>query len=55
MAFGVLLVLVGLASWPPGGLMFALPFVFLMPGAVLIAAGAMLVIMVRRGPGGAVI
>jgi hypothetical protein len=26
------LILLGIMSWPPGGLMFALPFVFLIPG-----------------------
>lgn len=30
-----MLVMFGVMTWPPGGLMFALPFVFLMPGALL--------------------
>jgi hypothetical protein len=30
-----LLTFAGIAVWPPGGLMFALPFVFLMPAALL--------------------
>lgn len=37
------LILLGIQSWPPGGLMFALPFVFLIPGAVLgLVGGALL-------------
>jgi vacuolar-type H+-ATPase subunit I/STV1 len=44
---GVLLILVGIHSWPPGGLMFALPFVFLMPGILLALVGAVLVRMGR--------
>ena len=41
-ASGALLVLFGILSWPPGGLMFALPFVFLMPGILLVLVGAVL-------------
>jgi len=37
-----LLLVAGLLTWPPGGLMFALPFVFLMPGALLGIVGAIL-------------
>ena len=45
------LVLLVIASWPPGGLMFALPFVFLIPGAFLCLLGAVLVRLGRRrGP-----
>jgi len=44
-------VLIGLGAvtWPPGGLMFALPFLFLMPGVVLaVVGGILLFIGVRR-------
>ena len=37
------LVLLGIISWPPGGLMFALPFVFLVPGFFLALVGGVLV------------
>jgi len=42
------LVFLGIASWPPGGLMFALPFVFLIPGIMLAVLGAVLVRLGRR-------
>jgi len=35
--------------WPPGGLMFALPFVFLMPAAVLWVVG-LLLLRLGRAP-----
>ncbi len=45
---GVLSVL-GIASWPPGGLMFALPFVFLIPAILLgLIGGALLWLAQRR-------
>jgi hypothetical protein len=37
------LILLAIASWPPGGLMFALPFVFLMPGLLFAFVGGVLV------------
>lgn len=37
-----LLGMAGVASWPPEGLMFALPFVFLIPAVGFGAAGALL-------------
>jgi hypothetical protein len=43
-----LLTVAGIAAWPPGGLMFALPFVFLMPAAVFWAAGLLLLRAGRR-------
>ena len=43
-----LLTFAGIAAWPPGGLMFALPFVFLMPAAVLWALGLLLLRLGRR-------
>jgi hypothetical protein len=36
------LILIGIQSWPPGGLMFALPFVFLIPSAFLGLVGGTL-------------
>ena len=44
-----LLLVAGLLTWPPGGLMFALPFVFLMPGALFGIVGAIL-LWLRREP-----
>lgn len=44
---GVVLCLLGIASLPPGGLMFALPFVFFVPGVVLLAIGAVLLFFTR--------
>jgi hypothetical protein len=37
------LIMLGILSWPPGGLMFALPFVFLLSGVVLAIFGGVLV------------
>jgi protein-S-isoprenylcysteine O-methyltransferase Ste14 len=37
------LILLSMASWPPGGLMFTLPFVFLMPGIIFGLLGGILV------------
>jgi len=37
------LVLLGLLSWPPGGMMFALPFIFIIPGIFLAIVGGVLV------------
>jgi len=42
------LVLLALLTWPPGGLMFALPFVFLIPGIALALVGGVLVWVGRR-------
>ena len=42
------LILLGIASLPPGGLMFALPFVFLIPGIFLALMGGLLVWAGRR-------
>jgi hypothetical protein len=41
LALGVLLCLIGLSTLPDGGLMFALPYVFLMPGLLLCAVGGL--------------
>ncbi len=43
-----LLLLFGLLTWPPGGLMFALPFVFLMPGALFGLVGGLLLLATRQ-------
>lgn len=45
-ALGVaaILALLGLATWPPGGLMFALPFVFFLPAMILGLLGAVLLV-----------
>jgi vacuolar-type H+-ATPase subunit I/STV1 len=42
----VLLALTAVA-WPPGGLMFALPYFFLIPGVVLALLGALLLFLTR--------
>jgi len=39
LVLGVLLCLLGLASLPTGGLMFALAYVFFIPGVILFIAG----------------
>jgi hypothetical protein len=42
------LVFLGIGGWPPGGLMFDLPFVFLIPGILLAVIGAALVWLGRH-------
>jgi hypothetical protein len=42
------LVFAGIVSLPPGGLMFALPFFFLVPGIVLGVIGTILILVTRR-------
>ena len=42
LALALALVMLGLASWPPSGLMFALPYFFLIPGAILALIGGLL-------------
>ncbi|MBM3908009.1 MAG: hypothetical protein FJ363_08010 [Gemmatimonadetes bacterium] len=42
LALSAVLVALGILSWPPGGLMFALPFVFLIPGLALLALAVLL-------------
>ena len=46
---GAALCLAGILVLPSGGLMFALPYVFLMPGAVFLAVGALVLASARRG------
>jgi hypothetical protein len=48
LSIGSVLTLLGIAAWPPGGLMFALPYVFLIPGFLLAILGGLLVILGRR-------
>jgi hypothetical protein len=45
------LILLGILSWPPGGLMFALPFVFLFCGVALALIGGVLVWFGGRSSG----
>jgi len=40
-------VLLGVAAWPPGGLMFALPYVFFMLGGVVGVASTLLFVFTR--------
>jgi hypothetical protein len=42
LTLSAVLLALGIMSWPPGGLMFALPFVFLIPGLVLLVLAACL-------------
>ncbi len=37
----------GIAAWPPGGLMFALPYVFLLPAVPLALGGVILLLLSR--------
>lgn len=36
------LILIGILCWPPGGLLFALPYLFLIPGCLLGLVGLIL-------------
>ena len=42
------LILLGIMSWPPGGLMFALPYFFLLPGVLLGLIGGLLLWVVNK-------
>ena len=42
LALALAIILLGLASWPPGGLMFALPYFFLISGFILALIGGLL-------------
>jgi hypothetical protein len=46
-AVGCLLVLLGLACLPPGGLMFALPYFFFIPGFVLLLIESIALLLAR--------
>jgi lipopolysaccharide export LptBFGC system permease protein LptF len=50
LALAVVLLLIGITTLPSGGLMFALPYVFFIPGAILLAAG-LLMRRAGRDPG----
>jgi len=45
--FGILLGFLGLASLPTGGLMFALAYVFFIPGVVSLIIGVILLLATR--------
>ena len=51
LVLAALLAVLGILSLPTGGLMFALPFVFMIPGAILAAIGGVLLWLGRRHPG----
>ncbi len=42
--FGFVLIISGILSWPPGGLMFALPYFFLIPGIAFAIVGVALLL-----------
>ncbi len=48
LSMGVVLVVVGLLCLPAGGLMFALPYVFFLPGTAALALGALLILLTRN-------
>lgn len=48
LTLGLLLCLLGIVSLPPGGLMFALPFFFLVPGVPLTMGGGLLIFLARE-------
>lgn len=50
LALAVVLILLGIFTWPPGGLMFASPLVFLIPGVFLAFLGTLLLWLGSRRP-----
>jgi hypothetical protein len=44
---GCLLVLLGIECLPPGGLMFALPYFFFIPGFALLVSGGIVLLLTR--------
>ena len=42
---GVVLILLGIWTWPSGGLFFAMPFFFLIPGVPLAVIGCVFVLI----------
>jgi hypothetical protein len=44
---GLLLCLLGVLALPDGGLMFALPYFFLIPGIALTAIGGLMIFLAR--------
>ena len=49
LVIGGILLLLGWWTWPPGGLFFALPYFFLIPGVPSVGIGALLILLGRRG------
>jgi hypothetical protein len=47
LVLGLLLTLLGVLALPDGGLLFALPYFFLIPGIALTAAGGFMVLLAR--------
>jgi hypothetical protein len=47
LSLSVILGLLGAVAWPPGGLMFALPYVFLFPAVVFALFGGALFVITR--------
>ena len=47
MILGLLLGLMGVLALPDGGLMFALPYFFLIPGITLTASGGFMLLLAR--------
>jgi hypothetical protein len=47
LVIAAVLIGLGAVTWPPGGLLFALPFLFLMPGVVLAVLGGILLFIGR--------
>jgi len=48
LGLAAVLALIGASTWPPGGLMFALPFVFLIPAAFFALVGGVLLWIGQR-------
>jgi hypothetical protein len=49
LVIAAVLIVLGAVTWPPGGLFFALPYLFLMPGVVLgVIGGILLFVGLRR-------
>jgi asparagine N-glycosylation enzyme membrane subunit Stt3 len=48
LTIAAVLLFLGIISWPPGGLMFALPYFFLIPGFFFVLIGLGLLWLGRR-------
>lgn len=53
LSFGLLLCLFGILALPDGGLMFALPYVFLLPGIAFAGIAGLVLFLTRAAPGSA--
>jgi len=51
LGFGLLLCLFGILAFPDGGLMFALPYVFLLPGIAFAGIAGLVLFFTRATPG----